>query len=195
MNADRSSRLVAVCQLPLSIGSADANRATARAAITRAVSQGAQIVVLPELTPSGYVFSGAAEARAMAEPADGPTVRDWERLAAAHDIVIAGGFCELGVGGELRNSAVLVDASGTRAVYRKAHLWDAEPDVFTPGQGEPPVISTRHGRLAVMICYDAEFPEWVRRPALAGAELLLVPVNWPRQPRRRGERPMEVVSA
>jgi predicted amidohydrolase len=95
----------------------------------------------------------------------------------------------------LFNSAVVIDRAGLRAVYRKAHLWDAEPDVFTPGDGDPPVVATRHGRVAVMICYDAEFSEWVRKPALAGAELLAVPVNWPAQPRPPGERAMEVVNA
>ena len=45
-----------------------------------------------------------------------------------------------------------------------------------------------------MICYDAEFPEWVRRPALAGADLLAVPTNWPAEPVPAGERPMVVVN-
>jgi 5-aminopentanamidase len=85
---------------------------------------------------------------------------------------------------------MLVDPDGVRAVYRKAHLWDAEADFFTPGDRPPPVVDTCHGRIAVMICYDAEFPEWVRLPALAGAELLAVPTNWPAEPVPAGERPM-----
>jgi 5-aminopentanamidase len=46
-----------------------------------------------------------------------------------------------------------------------------------------------------MICYDLEFPEWVRLPALAGARLLCVPANWPALARPEGERPIEVVRA
>ena len=42
----------------------------------------------------------------------------------------------------------------------------------------------------MMICYDVEFPEWVRLPALAGADLLAVPTNWPAEPIPAGERPM-----
>ena len=45
----------------------------------------------------------------------------------------------------------------------------------------------------MIVCYDLEFPEWVRAAALAGAELLCVPTNWPREPRPAGERPMEVL--
>ena len=74
------------------------------------------------------------------------------------------------------------------------HLWDAEPDVFTPGDREPPVVDTECGRIGVLVCYDAEFPEWVRKPALAGADLLAVPTNWPAEPRPPGERPMVVLN-
>ena len=81
-----------------------------------------------------------------------------------------------------------------RAVYRKAHLWDAESDFFAPGTAPPPVVDTEFGRIAMMICYDVEFPEWVRRPALAGADLLAVPTNWPADPVPPGERPNVVLN-
>jgi 5-aminopentanamidase len=190
----RVSIRVAACQLSLQVGDVDRNRAAARQAIGQAAAAGARIVVLPELTPSGYVFRDAAEATSLAEPADGPTVGEWRQLAARHDIVVVGGFCEGAGRGLPYNSAVVVDPAGIRAVYRKAHLWDAEADCFTPGGAEPPVVDTPWGRVAVVICYDAEFPEWVRRPALAGAELLAVPTNWPAEPVPDGERPMVVVN-
>lgn len=185
---------VAACQLSLGIGEVGRNLAAARDSVVRAAGAGARIVVLPELTPSGYVFSDAAEARSLAEPADGRTVTEWAQLAARHDLVIIGGFCELGERDRVYNSAVLVDPGGVRAVYRKVHLWDAEPDCFALGDAEPPVIDTRHGRIAMMICYDIEFPEWVRLPALAGADLLAVPTNWPAEPVPAGERPMVVTN-
>ena len=49
----------------------------------------------------------------------------------------------------------------------------------------------------LMICYDLEFPEWVRVAALSGADLIAVPVNWnaPGSPVPPGERSGEVVSA
>jgi predicted amidohydrolase len=179
---------VASCQLSVQVGEPAANRAAASAAIAQAAGRGAQVVVLPELTPSGYVFASEAEARSLAEPPGGQTARQWADLAAAHQIVIVGGFSELGGDGRLYNSAMLVDPGGVRAVYRKAHLWDAEADFFTPGDAPPPVVDTRFGRIAIMICYDAEFPEWVRLPALAGAELLAIPASWPAEPAPAGER-------
>jgi predicted amidohydrolase len=186
--------VVAACQLSLAVGDPDGNLAAAAAAVGSAAAAGAGLVVLPELCDSGYVFTGAAEARALASPADeSPALRLWRDLAARHHTVIVGGFCELGPGGRLYNSAALVDASGVRAVYRKAHLWDAEKLVFTPGGGAPPVVDLPAGRVSVMICYDLEFPEWVRQAALAGADLIAAPVNWPLAPRPAAERPSEVV--
>jgi len=181
--------VVGVCQLAPRIGETEANRAAAMAAVE---ASGAQVVVLPELCTSGYVFEDAAEARALAEPVDGPTVTGWERLARERGLVIVGGLCERD-GDALHNSAVLVDAGGVRAVYRKAHLWEQERLIFAPGPAAPPVVDTAFGRIAVVVCYDLEFPEWVRLPALAGAELLCAPVNWPAEPRPEGERPSEVV--
>jgi 5-aminopentanamidase len=181
---------VASCQVSLTVGDIAGNRAAAVAAIAEAAARGARIVIVPELTPSGYVFADAAEARSLAEPAAGPTTGQWSDLAARHELVIVGGLCELGEDGQLYNSAVIVDRSGLRAVYRKVHLWDAEADFFVPGDQPPPVVDTPYGRVATMICYDVEFPEWVRRPALAGAELLAVPTNWPADQVPAGERPM-----
>jgi len=184
---------VACCQLAPLIGEAEGNRARAEAAIEGAARDGARIVVLPELCNSGYVFADADEARRLAEPADGPTVSGWTRLARSHHLVVVGGICELDGDGAVRNSAVLIDGDGLRAVYRKAHLWDREELVFAAGSDPPPVVDTAVGRIGVMVCYDLEFPEWVRLAALDGAELLCAPVNWPAVPRPPGERPGEVV--
>jgi 5-aminopentanamidase len=190
--------VVAVAQLALAVGELDANREAARTAVTQASAADARLVVLPELSDSGYVFRDAAEARSLASPsASGATLRQWRSWAAEHDLAIAGGFCELGADGRLYNSAAIVDASGTRAVYRKVHLWDGEKEIFAPGEDAPPVVALPFGNVAVMICYDLEFPEWVRVAALGGADLIAVPANWnaPGWPVPPGERSGEVVCA
>ena len=185
--------LIAAAQFGPVLGDPDANRATAAGAVRDAAAQGARLVVLPELSDSGYVFTGPDEARGLAtRAADSPTLRQWRDLAAAHGCAVVGGFCELGDDGLLYNSAALVDESGTRAVYRKAHLWDREKLIFTPGTDAPPVVSLPYGQVAVMICYDLEFPEWARLAALDGADLIAAPVNWPAAPCPAGERPAEV---
>ena len=186
--------VVAACQLGLAVGEVESNRAAAAAAIAESAGHGADLVVLPELCDSGYVFTGEAEARALATPVAGnPTLREWQALAAQYRTTIAGGFCELGEDGLVYNSAAFVGPDEVLAVYRKAHLWDAEKLVFTPGDAPPPVVDLPFGRAGLMICYDLEFPEWVRLAALAGADLIAAPVNWPAMPVPAGERPCDVV--
>lgn len=187
------STLVACCQLAPKIGDLAYNRTLTERAIRSAALQGAQVVVLPELVQSGYLFADRDEALALSETRDGPTLRLWQALARELNVVVVGGFCERLDDDEMANSAALIDARGLRAVYRKAHLWDGEKGIFSAGDAAPPVIETIHGRIGVLICYDLEFPEWVRLPALAGADLICAPVNWPDGPRPQTERPAEVL--
>lgn len=188
-----STVVVACCQVAPVIGERAVNLEIIASAVQGAAALGSNVVVLPELVTSGYLFADRDEARANAEPADGPALTLWRQLAADHQLIIVGGFCELDADGDLRNSAAIVDKSGLRAVYRKAHLWDAERLIFKAGDAPPPVVETEFGRVSTMICYDLEFPEWVRLPALSGAQLLCAPVNWPASPRPDGERPAEVI--
>ncbi|WP_018157534.1 nitrilase-related carbon-nitrogen hydrolase [Demetria terragena] len=184
---------VAACQVAPLLGDPAANRELVADAVSDAAKQSAELVVLPELVSSGYMFRDQDEARASAEPADGQTLQLWGRLARDHGVVLVGGFCEAGPTGELYISSAIVDPSGTRAIYRKAHLWDQERLIFSRGNARPPVVDTAIGRIATMICYDLEFPEWVRIPALAGADLLAAPVNWPTGAHVPDQVPTEVV--
>jgi predicted amidohydrolase len=185
---------VACAQMPLSVGDTAGNRSSCGSAVEVAARDGAQIVVLPELASSGYVFADRAELSSLAEARDGPAIAEWANLAEAFGLTIVAGFPEA-AGDAIYNSAAVVDPTGLRGVYRKAHLWDSENAVFDRGDDLPIVVDTEHGRVGVMICYDIEFPEWVRAVALSGADLLCAPVNWPLLPRPAGERPTEMVRA
>jgi predicted amidohydrolase len=184
---------IACCQIDPKIGDLPANEALIEAQISDAAAAGADVVVLPELATSGYMFADANEARAAALTATDPTFAKW--AAAGGNSLVIGGFCELGEDDRLYNSAIAVDADGIVAHYRKTHLWDREKLIFTPGNLLPPVVKTKHGVIAVMICYDIEFGELTRRAAIDGAELIAAPVNWPLFPRPEGEHPGEVITA
>jgi len=180
----------AACQLQI-----DLERPTSveeiRGLVAAAAGRGSRLVVLPELALSGYVFRSAQELSERAEPHDGRTVDLVARLSAEHDCVLVAGFPEA-EGVVLHNSAVIADRGAVLGIYRKVHLWDQEKRFFTPGDEPPLVVDTSIGRVGVMICYDAEFPEWVRMAAQAGADLLAVPVNWPLLPRPAGQDAVEV---
>ena len=174
---------VACCQVAPKIGDLAYNRTLTERVIRQAASAGAQIVVLPELVQSGYLFHDRSEALSLSEPTDGPAINLWKALSKELNILIVAGFCERLGADQLANSAAMIDAQGLRAVYRKAHLWDEENAIFSAGNAPPPVVETAFGRISMMICYDLELPEWVRLAALARADLLCAPVNWPDGPR------------
>lgn len=184
---------VAAVQLAPVVGRLADNQDAASTAIAASIRAGADIIVLPELATSGYVFESVEEARSVALRADSELFGDWAKLASERaGTVVVAGFAELGTDGVLYNSAAVVDASGLLGVYRKVHLWDQEKRFFQPGAAAPLVVDTVHGRVGVMICYDLEFPEWTRLAALSGVDILAVPTNWPLVDRPAGERVPEV---
>lgn len=170
---------VACCQFATDVEHPDQSALRTREAIAEAVTAGAQIVVVPELSNSGYVFASEEEARAAAIAPEDPVLEGWAAEARRGDAVVIGGFCELGADGRLYNSSAIVDGDGVKAVYRKLHLWNEENRWFAPGEQPAPVVPTRHGRIGLAVCYDVEFPELTRGLALGGAELIALPTNWP----------------
>ena len=151
----------------------------------------ADVIVLPELATSGYMFADADEARAVAlSPTD---FANWS--AAAGDSIVIGGFCELDEDARLYNSAVMVDADGVIAcLSQDAPVGPREADLH-PGRRGATGRQDQTRVIAVMVCYDLEFGELTRRVALDGAELIAAPVNWPLFPRPEGEHPGEVITA
>ena len=177
---------IACLQMRPHIGDKDENVARSLAMIDEAAEAGANLVVLPELCNSGYVFATRGEAFKLAEEiGNGPTSREWSAAAERHGLHIVAGIAERD-GSVLYNSAVVIGPQGVIGKYRKNHLWAAENLFFEPGNLGVPVFHTDIGRIAVAICYDIWFPEIFRLAALQGADILCVPTNWvpmPEQPK------------
>ena len=169
---------VACCQIAPQVGEKEANLSKTSAFIHSAASQGAKIIVLPELCSSGYVFASRAEARALADTyEDGQTTNLWASLAKSLGVYIVGGFAER-CGAALYNAAAVLGPQGRIGLFRKVHLWGDENLFFTPGDLGFPVFATEYGTIGVAICYDGWFPETYRACALKGADLVCVPTNW-----------------
>lgn len=169
---------VACCQLAPEVGHKRANLDKTAEFIGQAAREGAQIIVLPELCSSGYVFESRAEAASLADAyIDGETTGLWVGLARDLGVHIVGGFAER-ASGELFNTAAVIGPLGRIGLFRKVHLWGDENLFFSPGDLGFPVFSTEYGTIGVGICYDGWFPEFYRTCALKGAELICVPTNW-----------------
>ena len=183
---------VAACQISLNIENPAENISRANQGISQAISQGAQIIVLPELTNSGYVFTSVSEVQERSTTLDGEIIAQWKEIAHKHDVVIVAGLA-LSVESRLYNASVIIDKSGLLGWYAKAHLFGEEHQFFKSGEKPPLVVNTAHGRIATMVCYDVEFPEWVRLAMLDRAVLLAVPTNWPNLGQLIHGTPMEAV--
>ncbi|QCS44859.1 nitrilase family protein [Natrinema versiforme] len=181
MNSPTATR-VAVAQTIPEFGAVEPNRDRTVDIVRENAS--ADLVVLPELSTTGYVFDSIEEVAALAEPRDGPTGRAWETVAAETDTWIVGGFAEAD-GGAFYNSALIVSPDGIEGVYRKVHRWNEEKRWFDPGD-DAPVFETPFGRLGVQICNDLWFPEQTITQARAGADLIAVPTNWVPEPAGEG---------
>jgi 5-aminopentanamidase len=186
---------VAACQVGIDIDAPDRTRAAVVSAVAQAADARAELIVLPELALTGYVFADVAEARQRAEALGGEQVKLFRSLSEHHGVMLVAGWCEASTGEQPYNSVVVVDRGAVLGTYRKTHLWGREKLIFAPGDRFPPVLDTRCGRIAPMICYDLEFPEMVRAAGLAGAEVVVASSNWPRGPLPAGERPVEVAKA
>jgi 5-aminopentanamidase len=163
-------------------------------AVRAAAAEGADLVVLPELAPSGCCFRDRDEAWAAAEPLDGPSVSALRRISREMPVTVVVGVA-LREGHTLSNAAVVVQDGDVLGVYRKSHLWSEEKLFFTPADERPLVVTTRCGVVAVLICYDLEFPELVRIAAEAGADIVTVPANWPVTHHPPDQPAIEVVKA
>ena len=153
------------------------NRARTLAAIERAATQGAELLVLPELATTGYAFVSREALVAEAEPLDGPSVSAWSEAAARHGLALVAGLAER-AGAGCYNTAVAIGPSGVAGVYRKAHLFAEERALFRPGDTGAVVVDLLGVRVGLAICFDLRFVELPRALALLGAEVLAVPTTW-----------------
>jgi predicted amidohydrolase len=142
----------------------------------KAKKQGAELVIFPELSLTGYVVRD--EIYELAERIPGPSTEIMEDVAKKNQIHLVFGMPEISDKTEatLHNSAVLIGPEGFIGKYHKMYLPThsifEERRYFRPGY-QTAVFDTELGKLGLMICYDIYFPEVTRLTRLKGAELIV----------------------
>ena len=196
MSEPTSPARVAVIQFDPQVGMANRadNLRQSLALATEAANGGANLIVLPELSNCGYLFSSRQHAYDHAEPVpNGASVSAWIEFTRKHQVYLVAGLNEVD-GLQLFNTAVLLGPDGFIGKYRKAHLWNLEKLWFTPGDTGFPVFETPIGRIGLLICWDIWFPEVPRILSQQGADIICSLNNWvwtppplfdPRQERMR----------
>lgn len=178
MEKIQSPAQVACIQMELVQGDKAKNMDTARRMIREAADHGANLLVLPELFNSGSMIDSRAEAFSLAEPVPGgQSTQLLADLAQIHGIYIVASLLER-CGPDLYNTAVLAGPEGIVGKYRKLHPCEDEVYWVEPGNLGLPVFHTPIGRIAMLICLDAYYPEASRICALQGADIICIPSNW-----------------
>lgn len=137
----------------------------------------ADILVLPELFNTGYVFTSKEETISLSEKVpQGRTTIRLSEFAMQMRVFIVGGLAERD-GERAYNSAVLVSPDGYVGRYRKMHLFAEEKRWFAPGDEGFRVYNIGICTVGIMICFDWFFPESMRVLSLMGADLICHPAN------------------
>lgn len=182
----KSKFRVAAVQMTSSLD-VSANLAAARQHIKAAVTDGAELVALPEF----FALIGRQRNDAFSireTPGDGPIQAFLSEQARRHGIWILGGSMPMAIphSNRVRAASLLYDAQGRMvARYDKIHLFDVlvEGDskrVYQESAGVEPgnelvVADTPFGRIGLSVCYDLRFPEMFRGLAASEMDLLMVP--------------------
>jgi len=167
---------IALAQIGCEQGNKKKNLETIRKNVAKAKTEGAQLVIFPELSLTGYVVRD--QIYELAERIPGPTTRIVEKLAKEHKQYIIFGMPEASEKAQatLYNSAVLVGPNGFIGKYHKMYLPThsvfEEKRYFRPGY-QVAVFDTKLGKIGLVICYDIYFPEVLRLTRLKGAQLIV----------------------
>jgi predicted amidohydrolase len=170
---------IAAVQMDVAFSDIEGNLSRMMAKTRETRAAGAELTIFPECALTGYCFESRDEALPYAEPIPGPSV---ERMAAV--CAESGGYVVFGMlekdAGRLFNALALVGPQGLIASYRKIHLPYLGVDMYTDFGDEPFAVHEINGvKIGMNICYDGGFPELGRCLALMGADLIVLPTNWP----------------
>lgn len=148
------------------------NLANAERFIEQAASAGAQLVLLPELMPGGYILT--EEIWKTAEKFDGPSVAWLKRIAHRHAIYLGMTFAEAD-GTDFFNSFALATPKGEIAGrVRKSPPASVEAYFFRAGD-DVHYIDTEIGRIGVGICYENLLYERISALHQASVDLVVQP--------------------
>ncbi len=166
---------ISIAQFKSRLGALDENFSTAARLIEAA--QNSDAILLPELWSTGYYPTPVEN---FADIDGLRTKKFLSELAKKFSVNIIGGSVIVDDGGKIFNRCHVANRRGEIvAVYDKAHLFSfaGEEKIFTAGD-KISTVELDGVTCGLAICYDLRFPEFFRKLALAGAEIIFVPAAW-----------------
>lgn len=170
---------VAAIQMDCQIGDVDDNLRRVELHMELAAEEDAKLIVFPECILTGYGFQSKEHGLQNAITQDSQTIQSLIRHCEELGVFIVVGYLER-EGDKLYNSAICIGPEGVVGNYRKTHLPFLGVDRFvTPGTEPYQVYDLDGLKIGILICFDGSFPEPCRILSLLGADLIVLPTNWP----------------
>ncbi|WP_019612793.1 carbon-nitrogen hydrolase family protein [Psychromonas ossibalaenae] len=135
------------------------------------------MVILPELFSTGYIFDTAQEMHELCEQyTNSSTIEALRELAEQYDTLVVAGIAEKEAD-QFYNSVAVIDKNGLQYKYRKISQTNIDKRYFTRGDS---LLTFQYHDLVfgIVICFDLWFPEIIRDYAEAGVNVLLHPANF-----------------
>jgi predicted amidohydrolase len=169
----------AAIQFDPAFGEKQANLERMLVLLEEALATGIRLAVLPEMATTGYCWRSRDEIEPQVEVVPGPSTDAVARLAAKYNAYVVFGLPEVEPSsGMYFNTAVLIGPNGIETKYRKTHSYMTEVRWAADGDIPLHVVETPIGRLGILICMDAEYPEPARVLALDACDVVCFPANW-----------------
>lgn len=159
-------------------GDVSGNRDRIIALLKEAVRNGAELITLPEMCLTGYVWSKREDIFALAEESTGESFQLFSRFCRENSCYLAYGFAEIDLG-KLYNAQNLIDPKGELlTTYRKQHLFENDELWAEPGNLGFKIVDTAIGRIGMGICMDLNFNDFILFHYQQRTDYLLLAVNW-----------------
>ena len=149
--------------------------------VRNATEYGVQFLLFPEFLTTQLLSIGDGNGNALKidqlPSFTSQYIELFQRLAKEHNMYIVGGTHVVEVeGGKLRNGAHLFQPDGKVHVQHKIHLTPTEVVEWNMSAGEGvEEFEAPFGTIAMLTCYDIEFPEIVRMARAKGADVIFCP--------------------
>jgi predicted amidohydrolase len=170
---------IACVQMDVKFGDHDTNLTRITDEIFRLGSDNVDIAIFPECSLGGYCIDSEEQRSNLATELDSSEFMVLQSTVDATGITAIFGFAEH-TAREFYNTAALFQPNVRPQYYRKTHLPELGYDKFVTPGSDLPVFETPFGKIGMLICFDVRFPEASRILALKGADIIVLPTNWPK---------------
>ena len=146
--------------------------------IKEASEKGAELIVLPEMCTTGYIWQNRKEIKPYLETIPGETTDSITSLTKKYQNYVVIGIAEKNHKDIYYNSAALIGPEGYIGRYRKVHSFISDPMWSKDGDEGINVFKTKIGNIGICVCMDLNIPETTKIMYRKECDIICTPCNW-----------------